>query len=215
MKIEFDWLCRLAILMLLSFPGVAQNTTIYSNFLPGNTFVCCGGEPVAGAPGSAFFGVAGPAQAAAPFTPTGNFRLTQIDLPLDFVASPTYTGGFNLSLNGDSGGVPGAALETWAGLVAPIQKGGTSSLVTTVFPAFTVPLLAGNQYWIVASPAASTTCDLWLVTSDVGTGPGGRMAYDDGAGWVIQTVPTDGLAFDVSEYPPHSTSQTRCEFHRL
>ena len=188
-------------LMLLCFPGAAQNSMIFSTFLPGNTYVCCYGEDIAGSAVANVAFLAYGSQAAAPFTPTGNFTLTQIDIPFSIYASGPYSTAVNLSLNQDSNGVPGAALETWAGIVPQPNGHGTSSLVTTFYPAFTVPLLAGKQYWIVASPAASNTLELWLLNAGDGTGPRGRMALNQGLGWVVQVLPSGNLAFDVRGTP--------------
>jgi hypothetical protein len=192
---------KLAMLMLLSLPGAAQNVTIFDTFLPGNTYVCCYGEYIAGSAVANVVSLAYGSQAAAPFTPTGNFTLTQIDIPISIAASGPYSTAINLSLNQDSDGVPGAALETWAGII-PLPTGhGTSSLATTIYPAFTVPLLAGKQYWIVASPAASNTLELWLLNAGDGTGPRGRMALNQGLGWIVQVLPSGNLAFDVRGTP--------------
>src|SRR5258706_9741798 len=136
----------LAILILVSVSGAAQNVTIYNNFLAGNTFVCCSGVFVVGTAVASAISFPGAYQAAAAFTPAGNFNLTQIDVALSFFLSGGKARGINISLNQDSDGVPGAALETWGGLTAPLQVEGPSSLITTVFPASTVALLAGKQY---------------------------------------------------------------------
>jgi hypothetical protein len=191
----------LAILILVSISGTAQNVTIYNNFLAGNTFVCCSGEFVLGTTVATAATLPGAFQAAAAFTPAGNFNLTQIDLALSFFLSGGKERGINITLNQDSGGVPGAALAAWGGLTAPSQVEGTSSLVTTVFPASTVALLAGKQYWIVASPASTNTSDFFLMNAVDRTGRGGRLAFNYSFGWIVQDVPSDGLAFDVRGTP--------------
>ena len=192
----------LAILILVSVSGAAQNVSIYNNFLAGNTFVCCSGEFVLGTTVASASSFPGAYRAAAAFTPAGNFNLTQIDLALSFFLSGGTARGISISLNQDSDGMPGAALETWGGLTAPSQvEGATSALVTTVFSASTIPLLAGKQYWIVASPASPDTSDFWLMNAVDGTGRGGRLAFNYGVGWIVQDVPSDGLAFDVRGTP--------------
>jgi len=191
----------LALLILASVSGAAQNVTIYNNFLAGNTFVCCSGEFVVGSAFASANSFPGAYQAAAAFTPAGNFNLTQIDLALSFFLAGGKARGINITLNQDSDGVPGAALAAWGGLTAPLQVEGTSSLVTTVFPASTVALLAGKQYWIVASPASPDTSDFFLMNAVDGTGRGGRLAFNYSFGWIVQDVPSDGLAFDVRGTP--------------
>ena len=190
----------LAILILVSVSGAAQSV-IYNNFLVGNTFVCCSGEFVLGVTFAKANSFPGAYQTAAAFTPAGNFNLTQIDLALSFFLSGGKARGINITLNQDSSGIPGAALAAWGGLTAPSQVEGTSSLVTTVFPTSAVALLAGKQYWIIASPASANTSDFWLMNAVDGTGTGGRLAFNYSFGWIVQDVPSDGLAFDVLGTP--------------
>ena len=103
----------LAVLVLAAIPGVAQNVTIYNNFLPGKTYECCGGEWVVGTTAAPTVGLAGAALAAGTFTPAGNFNLAQIDIALYFNNGyfGPYSGAVTLSLNQDSNGVPGAVRD--------------------------------------------------------------------------------------------------------
>lgn len=178
--------------------GFCNAATIYNSFLPGNSYVCCGGSLVSGTAATNGGQPVGLNLTAAAFTPTGNFNLTQIDVALYFANSGTN--GFILSLNLDNIGVPGSIIQSWSGLTAPPQSNGTSSIVQTVFPVSTVQLLAGQQYWIVASPAASDSFDIWAVNGSV-SGPGGREARSTGAGWTVFNNSVNGLAFDVQGSP--------------
>jgi hypothetical protein len=204
MNVKFEpnfW--RLAILILLALPGAAQTVTIYNNFLPGKTYECCGGQWAAGSAAAPTAGLAGTALAAGTFTPSGTFNLTQIDIALtfDYGALGSPSGAVTLSLNQDAAGVPGAVIETWTGIVVPPQMGGTSSLIQTVHPVSTVPLLAGHPYWIIASPALPNSLLLWNVNNVEGKGAPGTMAYNYGFGWFVTNFPNAGLAFDVEGTP--------------
>ncbi len=204
MRIKFDRnFLRLAVLILAAIPAAAQNVTVYNSFLPGQTYECCGGQWVAGSAAAPTAGLAGTALAAGTFTPSGTFNLTQIDIALTFeqaeLGSPS--GAVTLSLNQDAAGVPGAVIETWTGIVVPSQMGGTSSLIQTVHPVSTVPLLAGHPYWIIASPALPKSLLVWNVDNVEGKGAPSTMAYNYGFGWVVTNVPNAALAFDVEGTP--------------
>jgi hypothetical protein len=94
------------ILFLAIAPGISNAETIYSSFLPGQTYQCCAGQFVSG-PTATFAGtLTGQKKIAAAFTPNQNYILTQIAVAFYFPNGPNMSR-FNLSLNQDSGGVPG------------------------------------------------------------------------------------------------------------
>ena len=203
---------RTVAICLLGLGGLATAgpITIFNSFAPGNTYQCCSGYFVVGpaATNGTLPGTFGLNETAGAFTPAGNFNLTQVDVAIYSGYSPTNTYGFTLSLDQDSGGVPGATIETWTGLTAFSPSVGTSTVVQTVFAVGTVPLLAGNQYWIVASPAASTTFDFWADTNSLLPSTGGRMAVCGGnsnggnggsacPSWRVDNLSNNDIAFDV------------------
>ncbi len=191
------------ILFLTIAPGLSNAETIYSSFLPGKTYQCCVGQFVSG-PTAAIAGkLIGQRKIAAAFTPIHNYILAQIEVAFYFPNGPN-TSRFNLSLSQDAGGVPGATIESWGGLTAPPQYGGTSSIVQTVVSLPNVQLSTGSQYWIVASPADSNTYVVWNLNASDRTGPGGRVAENSGSAWIVVDLPFDNLAFEVQgspEYP--------------
>jgi hypothetical protein len=173
---------------LAALAPAAEADTVFSSFVSGHNWICCFGSAVDGP--AAVPGVP-ESQAMGHFTPSGNFDLTEIDLPVWFaplVNTLHDTDGFVLSLRADSGGLPGATIETWKDLAALIPPGdGPSSEVISVFPNSTVKLVSGHRYWVVASPSAPNTNDAWNLNypPPVGTMP----AFD-----VLGTpVPESGL----------------------
>ena len=137
-------LCAMAGI-LLYLPASAS--TLANTFLPGQTYFNAGGVPgfVEGSL-DVHFGAA--------FMPSGDYVLTQIDVAItedsQIYQPPAGTNTrVNLTLNKDSGGVPGAVLESWANLVPATTP--PASAVVTVLPTSTVQLSPGVQYWIVAS----------------------------------------------------------------
>jgi len=204
MRTKFDRnFLRLAILIVAAIPVAAQNVTIFNSFLPGKTYECCGGQWVVGSSAAVASGLYGAASAASPFTPDGNFNLAQIDIALYFgqATGASYSSAVTLSLNHDAGGVPGAVIETWTGIIVPPQLGGISSVIQTVHPVSAVPLLAGTKYWIIVSPAASNTFLFWNADNVEGKGARGIRAYNYGFGWIIMNDPNVSLAFDVEGTP--------------
>jgi len=133
-----------------------------------------------------------------PFTPTGNFALSQIDAALTYYYYPNNNSlnSVVLSLNSDSGGLPGAVLMSWTlNDLPPYQACCT---VETVVPASGVTLISGVQYWLVTSPTTSSTFANW--NSQQLPGMVGINAQNLGSGWSSWLSTTRG-AFDVIGTP--------------
>jgi hypothetical protein len=81
--------------------GSAPATTIYSDFGPGNAHSAGVSYPVP------LDASAGEIAAAMQFTSNGNYKITQIDVAIEFLTNGD--GGF-VTLNADNGGSPGALL---------------------------------------------------------------------------------------------------------
>jgi hypothetical protein len=191
------------VLFLAIAPGISNAETIYSTFLSGKTYQCCAGQIVSGPSATTAGGLIGQRQTAVAFTPTRNYILTQIELAFYFGNGPN-SNRFNLSLNQDRDGVPGAVIESWGGLIAPSPSPGTSSIVQTVVSLPDIQLSAGRQYWIVAFPAESNTFVVWNLNALDGSGPGGRVAENLNSVWSVYDLPRDSPAFEVqgsAKYP--------------
>lgn len=158
----------------------ASASTVANTFLPGQTYLAENGVPVGGFAEN---------EVAAAFTPAENFSLTQIDVAITaFVAGATPPPGFivpfDLTLNKDSDGIPGAVIESWDGVLSaltPTTLGDPDapqgSAVDTVFSA-EVPLLGGVQYWIVASTFFTSEPVFWWSNAAEGDGATGGIEYD-------------------------------------
>jgi hypothetical protein len=145
-------------------------------------------------------------QAAAAFTPEENYDLTQIDVAIWSFAGQGNGDVFNLSLDEDSGGLPGATIYSWTDIVAvPIAldyAGPTASFADTVLATSTIALSAGTQYWIVASPSAPGVNVNWSFNADSGATGGIYASRNPGPGWSGPFVESDSdLAFDVQGTP--------------
>lgn len=156
------------------------------------------------------------------FTPTANFSLAQIDLPIQFECHtagqvPSCFGGNSaggsLGLYTDSGGMPSATpITTWT-LQDDVDLVDTCCVLDTqLFSG--IELTAGQKYWIVAIPQDNAV-NVWQPnvlgqSGDWASGVGYAPGYgypDTSVTWTAQTGPAP--AFDVlgTRLPePSSTS---------
>jgi len=170
----------LALVALLA-PSPIRADSVYNNFgPPGNSYVAGTGWLVSGW------------ELAMPFTSSGNYTLSQIDLAL----SSQLGGNATVTLDSDSGGLPGGVLETWN--LTNLPDFGTCCSVQTVLSSGSIGLSAGTQYWLVAS-GASDSFILWNYNE---TGAMGQLAYNPGSGFIFDGVSPMALgAFDVQGTP--------------
>ncbi len=133
-------------------------------------------------------------QVAVPFTATGNYNVSQIDIALTFsgISGVFGTDGASVVIASNNGGMPGSTLGSWNISGLPSSFTGTT---TDAIAVSGVTLTSGLQYWIVATPGASTTDDIWDTNSNP-TGVFGNEEINQGSGWVSLT-PYDLGAFDV------------------
>ena len=187
---------------LAAVPRCCSADTIVNTFLAGQTYAYPSADPydVGGqfSPNPDF-------QAAAAFTPGANYDLTQIDVAIISSVGQSDGDMFNLSVDEDSGGLPGATIYSWTDLVAapvPIDyPDPTASFVDTVLATSTIALSAGTQYWIVASPSAPGVNVNWSQNANSGA-TGGIVAEFFDSVWTGPVAESDqDLAFDVQGTP--------------
>ena len=127
---------------------------------------------------------------AAPFTPTANYQLTQVDTALQFSSG---TNQVVVSLETDSGGFPsGTALASWSfsGLPAYTETD-CCPLQTKTFGSSGPFLTAGTRFWLVTAPGGTDTTAGWMASSTGGPNP---LDFYSGS-WHTTTGPA--VAFDV------------------
>lgn len=180
----------LAMFFLVPRICVAGPVTIFSDYGPGMTFSGTNGWCVSG-PSTPNCGPEVVRWIAAPFTPSGNFTLGQIDLPFNFVSG---TNGGVVELVSSVGGLPSTTvLETWT--LTSLPPSFAPSIIT-LNSSGGVTLLNGVQYWIVAMPSATDTLDFWFNNT---LGENGTLAsINSGASWISNVTLT---AFDVLGTP--------------
>lgn len=156
---------------LSTYAGVAKgDTVIASNMGPFNSYNLFSSWQISGAsnsvnPGEESLGVS--------FTPTANFTLSQILVPLngDF---PQATNGVEISVDSSVNGLPGASLESWS-----VSADQAAATLYTLSSNSSIPLKNGTTYWVTASPLADDTFVGWNWSgSDTSL-----MAANYGAGW--------------------------------
>ena len=185
--------CVLVVAALVGggFSGTSQAqaspfVTIFSNLGTGNNvYNCCVGNTVSGS-GSV---VGDQWWNANAFTPAADYLITRIDVAIGNVSPGGGTNGVTIQLATDSGGEPGTVLKTWNLTGLPVF--GTCCTLDTI--GTVVPILQGQQYWLVAMPIAGDTWDAWNEAPTSGTGP--VLSNENGTGWFSQGSPQG--AFDV------------------
>ncbi len=184
------WMLPIAIVATLP----ASADVVFNDFGAGNSYQSGIGNTVSAAGSLTGF----LDEQAMAFTPSGNFTLSQIDVAIGHVSG---TNSVMLSLNSDSGGLPGGAIESWT--LTSLPQFGMAGIFETVTPVSSVTLTSGTQYWVVASPIASDTWDAWNLNNTGSTNP---AASNSGGGWATGETTS---AFDVLGTPagvPEPTS---------
>jgi len=168
----------------LAFGGRSFADTVFSNFGPLDTFNTQDGFPVSGP--KSLLGQS--ITVAMGFTSPGNFTLSQIDVAVSYFA------GVNdvvLTLNTDSGGIPGAIMESWTLTGLPNFGSDYAPLTLTSVPG--VRLDAGQIYWLEASAGEPTNLSVWNQNS---IGETGTIDEYFSGGWHEFSNRAQG-AFDV------------------
>lgn len=120
-----------------------------------------------------------------PFTPKSNSTIKQVQVAVQYYGKGANQ--VNLSIYGDSSGVPGTPL---AGPVTVTNLSAFGTCCTLAVANFTpLAVTGGSQYWVVAdAPVTGTGSDfagIWDFVAKVFP-----MAYDDGSGWIASTGDT-------------------------
>jgi len=140
------------LLVFLIHPVLCGADTIFNDYGPGMTFGS-GASCVSG-PSTPNCGPLNVRWVASPFTPNGNFVLTQIDLAVQAFSG---TNGAIVQLVNDQSGLPGTTvLESWVSNSLPAYPSGNLALISTG-----TALHSGTQYWIIAKPFADDTLYVW------------------------------------------------------
>lgn len=172
--------------VLLVFAETARATpvTIFSDFGPGNSYTSGIGWTVSGPASTAGFFQS----VAMPFTSSGDYQLSQIDIALGFAGG---TNSATLTLNSDNSGTPGAVLMTWN--LSSLPAFGTCCVVETLTPSSPLLLSSGTLYWVVSNPGTSDTFLAWNLND---MGATGLVELNNGNGFFIAPHSELG-AFDV------------------
>jgi hypothetical protein len=176
---------------ITTMPMVGESI-IFSNFGPGLSYNTAAGNPV----GNAFDGN-NYAEANVFTTGSGDYPLEsmQIALSCSFVCSDP----FRVTLSQNSGGKPGAAIETFTlapSLLGPLGSNNTPLLLTSVLN----PVLTGGTlYWVtVSSDLNDSIAWNWNSTGDRSPQ---ALSPDGGITWFVPSGLTPG-AFQVTLVTP-------------
>jgi hypothetical protein len=124
---------------------------VFSDFGPGDAYLSPGGYSIGGASGA--FGQVN--IQGATFTAALTGTLSEIDAPFN---NQGWPGLFNLELYADDGtGKVGALLESFQNVGPATPSSGIFSVYSSLHPLLT----AGDAYWLIATPADSSTAVYW------------------------------------------------------
>lgn len=154
---------------------------------------CCNGWTVSGTGSQVGFQAA----EAMPFTPSVNATITRIGVAVSYISGDNE---IVVSLNADSGGLPGTSLASFTLSNLPALG---ECCTTEVESVSGVPVTAGTQYWIVVQTTtpSSTTWAAWNENdTNQTTQPFAYQNSQQGSGW----IPTEGIlgAFGVGGTVP-------------
>jgi hypothetical protein len=178
----------------------AKADTIYTDLgPPAAPYFDANGRAVTGSG----LGFPGYQEVAVPFTPTGSYDLTEIDLAVTFSGIPSVFGtdAATVTLESSVAGAPGASIASWN--ISSLPSSFTGTTLDSIFVSG-VSVTAGAQYWLVVSPTnnignTSDTDDFWDTNSNP-AGVFGNEQINNGGSWV-SLAPYDLAAFDVLGTP--------------
>ena len=189
------------------------HTVTYSDFGPNMTFNTSG--PSAGwcvsGPSTPNCGPEVTRWIAAPFTPAGDFNLTQVQLALNFNSGTTNRAVVNLV--NDADGFPGTTvLESWTVTDLPSVL---SPAAITLNSTGGIILHGDTQYWLVAETLASDSNTLVFWWTNNQNLSGGVTSLDSGASWTAlgpgDTLPAFAVVGTVNPvlFNPSTTPETQ------
>ena len=138
-------------------------------------------------------GDTGQSFSATGFTPSATFKLTSFDIALGYVdtfPNPPGPNQAEVFLDSDAGGLPGSTIESWDLSNLPTDNCGPCPL-TTVTSVGNPTLIAGNQYWIVATGGLQTFDNWSLTLMGSSFSPLASRSIKNGvdSGWVLISPP--------------------------
>jgi len=154
---------------------------------------CCNGWTISGTGSQLGFQAA----EAMAFTPSANATVTRIGLAISYISGDNEVA---VSLNADSGGLPGASLASFTVSNLPDLGGCCTTEIENVSG---IAVTAGTQYWVVVQTTTpdSTTWAAWNENdTNQTTQPFAYQNSQQGSGW----FPTEGIlgAFGVAGKMP-------------
>lgn len=104
----------------------------------------------------------------------------------------------DISINADSAGLPGGALESWNG----IAPNGTVGATTVLTGNGSLSLVAGTTYWVVMLPGQGSQPGSWGQVKDGSTG----FAYNfNGGPWTTNAGPRSVFRVETQAVPEPTT----------
>jgi hypothetical protein len=188
---------------VLLFAAPARADIVFSNFGPSFSYNTGAGNFIGN--GQDFSG--NNYAEGATFTPTTSADFSSLDIALSNFFGPTNTDTLTVSLDANSSGVPGAALESLNVLPGVLGTFGNNNPPLVLDSVLHPLLTAGTQYWVTVSDATGTDSNVWnwnatgdassaAISTDGGTtwfSPSGTPGAYQVNGTPMQTVPAPSI----------------------
>ena len=180
--------CLALVLGGLVTASSASAAVVYSDFAAGQSYVSGQGWTVQQSQ-----------YIAGDFTPIADYTLTSITLAFGYFSNSTDT--FNFALTSNASGSPGTVIESWTTQAATIF--GQPDLMT-LNSVGSVPLVAGQTYWITAESATASANGAWNLNDHNPGILGIDGSRDQGASWQADNSDLSP-AFEVDGITPEPT----------
>jgi len=168
------------------------STIVYSNLGPGDSYSTGTGWTVSGP--SVFFGTQ--FEQGSPFTSGSTVSLGTIELALSNVQG---TNTIDIWLMSDSSGAPDAIMESWT--ATNLGPFGSNNPLVVLNSVLMPTLVAGTQYWVVASVGGDT----WDVFNWNDTGATGHALRVDGGAWSVDSDTAGAFRVTATAVPEPAT----------
>jgi hypothetical protein len=173
----------IALIALFCRTSAEASTIVFSNLGPGNSYNGSGAYVISGS--TTIFG---DLDQGSQFVPSQTVTLDSIEAALTYDRGPNA---MELWLMSDDAGVPGSILESFSFTNLP-PFDSTSTALAVGTSASHPLLMAGTQYWVIASTDGDTRGDFNLNS----TGDTGDVVRMDGGSWILFNA--QAAAFRVS-----------------
>jgi hypothetical protein len=191
---RFALVTSIGVWVLLFAVPARADIVVFSNFDSSFSYNTGGGNFI----GNGLDGTGSNYAQGAAFTPTTSADFSSLDIALsNFFGTNTDT--LTVSLDANSSGAPGAALESFTVSPGVLGTFGNNNAPLALNSVLDPLLTAGTQYWVTVSDAAGIDSNVWN-WNDTGDTSSEAISTDGGTTWFSPSGLTPG-AYQVNGTP--------------